>query len=235
LSFKLLAFDTSNDTCSCCLYVDGDILSRSERLPRRHAELLLSMVVNLLAEGGLTLGELDALAFGCGPGSFTGLRIASGVAQGLARGQNLPVVPVSSLRALAQGARRRWGWSTVHCLFDARMEEVYAGSFTADADGLMCAITAERVCPPQDLDFAVTAFSQGAGNGWTTYAELLDRQFGLKPNAKARAIDPEAVDVATLAVHDFAAGLAVRAADAVPVYLRHKVALTRAQREAGKG
>ena len=98
MSLKLLAFDTSNDTCSCCLHVDGESTSRRVREPRRHAELLLGMVVDLLAEGGLDLGELDALAFGRGPGSFTGLRIASGVAQGLARGRRLPVVPVSSLR-----------------------------------------------------------------------------------------------------------------------------------------
>lgn len=232
MSLKLLAFDTSNDTCSCCLHVDGESTSRRVREPRRHAELLLGMVVDLLAEGGLDLGELDALAFGRGPGSFTGLRIASGVAQGLARGRRLPVVPVSSLRALAQGARRRWHWSRVHCLFDARMDEVYAGSFAVGDSGLMEAVSVEQVRSPHNLELDRTGPWEGAGGGWTPYAELLAQRFGLRPDEDARNIDPEAVDVAALAAHDFAAGLTVSAAEAVPVYLRNQVALTRAQRAA---
>ncbi|MEM7192433.1 MAG: tRNA (adenosine(37)-N6)-threonylcarbamoyltransferase complex dimerization subunit type 1 TsaB [Pseudomonadota bacterium] len=234
MPLKLLAFDTSNDTCSCCLYLEGAMHVRSEVVPRKHAELLLEMVVSLLAEGGAQLSELDALAFGRGPGSFTGLRIASGVAQGLAHGQNLPVVPVSSLRALAEGGRRQFGWTHAHCLFDARMGEVYAGSFAVDATGLMAAVTEERVCPPEDLALETGPQWHGAGAGWTAYAELLGDRFGLRPDEQARTLDPQAHDVAMLAVADHAAGLAVRAAEAVPVYLRNKVALTRAEREAGK-
>ena len=132
---KLLAIDTSTEACSAALGIGGDVRERYEFAPRQHAELILPMVDALLAEGQIKLKDLDGLAFGRGPGAFTGVRIATGVIQGLAFGAGLPVVPVSSLAALAQGAAP--GHSSIMSAFDARMGEVYWGAFAVDKQGLV--------------------------------------------------------------------------------------------------
>ena len=140
---KLLAIDTSEDACSAALCVGDEILERFEIAPRRHTELILPMMDGLLAEAGLSLRGLDALAFARGPGSFTGIRIATSIVQGAALGAGLAVVPVSSLQALAQGARRLHGAGQVLSALDARMREVYWGAYRADDAGIMTEVVAE--------------------------------------------------------------------------------------------
>ena len=145
---KLLAIDTSGDACSAALLLDGEIVQHAELAPRRHGELILPMMQGLLDQAGIALGALDALAFGRGPGSFTGVRIAAAVIQGAAFGAGLPVVPVSTLAALAQGQFRRGGQQRLLSALDARMNEVYWGGFTIGPDALATPCGAELVCPP---------------------------------------------------------------------------------------
>ena len=128
MAVKLLAIDTAESACSAALLVDGAVLSRMEQAVRGHSERILPMMQSLLSEAGYSLNDLDALAFGRGPGSFTGLRIAAGVIQGSALGAGLPVVPVSTLQTLAQGAFRMHGARQVLSALDARMAEVYWGA-----------------------------------------------------------------------------------------------------------
>ena len=228
-SLKLLAIETASDACSCALLADGDCFERHRLAPRQHAELVLSMVRELLAEARLELAGLDALAFGCGPGSFTGLRVAAGVVQGLAYAANLPVVPVSSLQALAQGARRESGSARVLAAFDARMGEVYWGVYEDRGGGLMSACMHDRVSAPEAVPLPGGSGWLGAGEGWGAYPRLLgerigERLSGTEPDRLARALD-----VATLARAAHAGGAGVSAARALPVYVRNEVARKRRQ------
>ena len=125
---KLLALDTATEACSVALNIDGELTEHYELLPRRHSRELLPMVEKIIAAAGLSLTQLDAVAFGCGPGAFTGLRVATAMAQGLAFGADLPVIPVSTLAALAQQAHRCYQSTHVLAAIDARMDEVYWGT-----------------------------------------------------------------------------------------------------------
>jgi tRNA threonylcarbamoyladenosine biosynthesis protein TsaB len=224
---KLLAIETAGDACSCAVLRDGDTYERHLTAPRRHAELILPMVRELLDEAGLALDDLDALAFGRGPGSFTGLRVAAGVIQGLAFGADLPVVPVSSLQALAQGAFRQSGSGRVLAAFDARMGEVYWGAYQADGAGLMAVRIEDCASAPNAVPVPSTGEWLGAGDGWGTYAEELAERVGAmlagtEPERMARALD-----VAILARAAHARGESVPASRALPVYVRNEVARKR--------
>lgn len=220
---SLLAIDTTEDACSAALLTGDAIEERFEIAPRRHSELILPMMDGLLAEAGLRLPDLDAVAFGRGPGAFTGLRIAAAVAQGAAFGAGLPVVPVSSLQALAQGARRLHGADRVLSAFDARMGEVYWGAFAADPQGVMRALLAESVSAPDSVPVPDAGAWHAAGSGWVAYADVLAARCGA-PTAMDGAALVHAQDVATLAAQLFREGAAVAAEDALPVYLRDQVA-----------
>jgi tRNA threonylcarbamoyladenosine biosynthesis protein TsaB len=223
---KLLAIDTATEACSAALLIDGDIRERSVLAPREHARLILPMIESLLDEADLPLASLDALAFGRGPGSFTGLRIAAGVVQGLALGAALPVVAVSDLAALAAGAMRRHGWPAVLAALDARMGEVYWAGYLRDEAGLPVAATGEAVSPP----LAVRADPErdwcGAGPGWAAHGPTLAAALGRDVPRDGGCL-PQASEVARLAARDFARGAAVAADQALPVYLRDRVAWTR--------
>ncbi len=226
---KLLAIETAGDACSCAVLVDENCFERHRIAPRRHAELVLSMVQELLDEAGLELSNLDALAFGRGPGSFTGVRVAAGVVQGLAYGADLPVVPVSSLQALAQGAFRESGRARVLAAFDARMGEVYWGVYEDDGSGLMTARMDDLASAPDAVPLPSGGGWLGAGEGWRAYAPVLtarvgDKLAGIEPDRLARA-----VDVASLASAAHARGDSVTAARALPVYVRNNVARKRGQ------
>jgi tRNA threonylcarbamoyladenosine biosynthesis protein TsaB len=223
---SLLAIDTTEDACSAALLTGETVEERFEIAPRRHSELILPMMDELLAAAGLHLADLDAMAFGRGPGAFTGLRIAASVAQGAAFGAGLPVVPVSSLQALAQGARRVHGADRVLTAFDARMGEVYWGAFAADDDGVMRAVLAESVCSPGNVAVPGPGDWHAAGSGWGAYPDALSARCGVPVAVDAGAL-VHAQDVAILAARLFREGAAVAAEEALPVYLRNQVAWAR--------
>lgn len=161
---KLLALETATEACSAALWVDGRVLARFQHAPRLQTELMLPMVDELLAEAGIRLNDLDAIAYSRGPGAFTGVRIAAAVAQGLAFGVDLPIIPVSSLQTLAQGVNREYGADRVLCVFDARMDEIYVGAYEKDKDGLMQPLAPERLGAAATVALPEGAFF-AAGNG----------------------------------------------------------------------
>ena len=224
---KLLAIDTSAEACSAALYLDGEVRERFAVQPQRQSELILPMMDGLLAEAGLTVAELDALAFGRGPGSFTGVRIATGVVQGAAFAADIPVVPVSTLAALAQGHLRETGHARVLAALDARMNEVYWAACTPDASGLMRALGGELIVPPSDAPLPPDGGWHGVGSAWGAYAAVLAERVGDRVTTVDGAAQCRARDIAWSAAADFAAGLAVPAEQALPVYLRDRVAWKR--------
>lgn len=234
---NLLALETATEACSVALLritADGrrEVVARRCHAPRQQTELILPMVNEVLAEAGLALSALHALAYSRGPGAFTGVRIAAAVTQGLALGADLPVVPVSSLQALAQGAARLRGAEAVLASFDARMQEIYAGAFHQDVSGLMQPLADEVACRPEAVPEAFrmawaaqveTGFEAkvGAGSGWATYGTLLAAT--LPVGAQAGELEPDAEDVAILALPLWQVGAAVAPEFALPVYLRDDV------------
>ena len=227
MSATILAIDTTESACSAALLYGGCVAERFEPAARRHNEVLLPMIDALLAAAGLAVARLDAIAFARGPGSFTGVRIAAAVAQGLAFAGDLPVVTVSSLQALAQGAGRAHGRSDVLAAFDARMGEVYWGVFGADAAGALTPLAPERVCAPNAVSVVPGRRDWlAAGSGWDAHGAALCDALGFAPEVVA-GLGVHARDVADLAAAAFARGEAVSAVDALPVYLRDEVAWTR--------
>ena len=229
---KILALDTASGMCSVALSVDGVVATRELLTARDHARELLPMIRDLLAEAGLVLAQLDALAFGRGPGSFTGLRVAASVVQGLAFGAGLPVLPVSDLRALAlQGlAEAPAGLvptGVLACL-DARMHEVY-GAFFPVTDAGLPADAAERVVAPALLvaDLLEADGDRrtwlGIGKGFGAYADAFE-PLGIPRSHWLSDAEPRAREIVRLGVADFTAGLARPPEVAVPVYLRDQVA-----------
>ncbi len=217
---KILSLDTTEQACSAALLLDDEVVERFEVAPRRHSRLLLPMIESLLAEADLALAGLDALAFARGPGSFTGVRIATAVAQGLAVAAEVPLVPVSSLLALAQGAAREHGADRVLALLDARMQEVYALACVRGEEGLMQPLAGEQVCSPQAVDLPGDGDWRFAGSGAEAYDEVLGRLGG----TLLGGCEIHAQDVARLAVPACRAGRTVAPEAALPVYLRDQVA-----------
>jgi tRNA threonylcarbamoyladenosine biosynthesis protein TsaB len=217
---KLLALDTSTEYCSAALLVDGKAYAREIRAVQRHSELLLGMIHELLGENGLTLKELDGIAYGEGPGSFTGLRIACGVVQGLAFGAALPVVGVGTLLAIAEGTAK----PRVVCCLDARMNEVYFAAYSRGESGWEV-VHEPRVCPPAFVPELAGTGWFACGSGFSAYGETLTSRYA----GQISAVDPEryphARDIAVLAAPSFESGEARTAEHALPVYLRDKVAL----------
>lgn len=221
---RLLAIDTATEACSAALWLDGELLTRCRREPRRHAELILPLMQELLDEAGIALAALDALAFGRGPGSFTGVRIATGVVQGAALGAGLPVVPVSTLATLAQGALRRHGRPRVLAAFDARMGELYWGIFERDDEGLMRPLSGELVAPATQVPLPAEGEWFGAGSGWQAGGNELAARLGPALAGSDPTLVSDARDLAPLAVRGLQRGEAVAAERVLPVYLRDRVA-----------
>jgi len=220
---KLLTLDTSTEACSCALYLDGEIQDRSKIAPRQHSTLILPMADELLAEAGLKPTQLDGLAFGCGPGSFTGLRIACGVVQGIAFAADIPVAPVSSLAALAQAAYTEEGAISVLAAIDARMSEVYFGCYVIDKQGIMRCDGEELVCAPHDISLPNAGQWHGVGSGWATYADKFIAKLGDAIQDYQGEKYPQARAIIPLALAAFQEGKIVSADGALPVYLRNKV------------
>ncbi|MDB2384739.1 tRNA (adenosine(37)-N6)-threonylcarbamoyltransferase complex dimerization subunit type 1 TsaB [Endozoicomonas sp.] len=223
---KLLALDTATEACSVALNIDGELTEHYELLPRRHSRELLPMVDALLSEAGWVLSDIDALAFGCGPGAFTGLRVATAMAQGLAFAVDIPVIPVSTLATLAQQAYRCYGSTHVLSAIDARMDEVYWGVF-AEENQLMMPQQQEAVIKPEKVSLppAESVKWTGIGTGWT-YRERL----AISVETCYDQALPHALDIAVLAAADFSRGRLLPAEKAMPVYLRDKVALKKSER-----
>jgi tRNA threonylcarbamoyladenosine biosynthesis protein TsaB len=232
---KLLAIDTATEALSVAVWNDGEVREHFEVIGRGHAERVLPLVDRLLAEAGWSLASLDAIAFGRGPGAFTGVRIAVSTAQGLAFGAGLPLVPVSDLAALgrraldAAAAKGTLADAALACL-DARMGEVYAALVHGIPQGGV-QLAFESLRKPGTLDPGEVAPSLrlvGAGHGWSAYPELAQAWTG-----RLASIDPDllprADEIAALAAIEVAAGRALPADEAQPVYLRDDVA-TRSHR-----
>lgn len=229
----VLAIDTATDACSAALFVDGAVHQDFRIAPREHARLLLPMIDRLLADAGLVPAQLDAVAFGRGPGSFTGLRIAAGITQGIAYGLDVPVVPVSTLAALAAGALRELGAKRVLTALDARMSEVYWGAFDTDADAALHPVGEETVCAPAAVPVPDGAGWFGVGSGWDAYADALAARCGTALAATRGDRRPQAFDIALLAAAAVARGEALAPELALPVYLRDRVADKPSERGAG--
>ncbi|WP_114418701.1 tRNA (adenosine(37)-N6)-threonylcarbamoyltransferase complex dimerization subunit type 1 TsaB [Marinospirillum perlucidum] len=220
---KILALDTSSEACSVALWKEGEILEDFRILPRQHAQALLPQIKQLLAEAGVSLSQLDALAFGRGPGSFTGLRIAASTAQGLALAQDLPLLPISTLQALAWTAQKHYYARKILTLLDARMDEVYWCAWQGQEETPQ-ALMAEALNRPEEVEPPLTDDQDWLliGSG----AAFRDR---LPPwvqgHIQQEIIDvhPRAGAMAALAHLAWEKGEAVDAAEAQPVYLRDQV------------
>lgn len=217
----LLALETATHRLSVALWLDGRIVERAAELPNGSSEWLLPNVRGLLAEAGIAAKALDGIAFGAGPGSFTGLRLAAGCAQGLAYGLDLPVLGISTLAALALAS----GECKAYACLDARMNEVYVAAYENAAETL-----APLVCPPEQAPVLTGEGWVACGDGFASYGSRLPRFERIRPELR-----PTATAVATLAAPRFARGEGVPAAEAQPIYVRDKVALTTAERLARGG
>jgi tRNA threonylcarbamoyladenosine biosynthesis protein TsaB len=231
---KILAIETATETCSVALLCNDEVTARYEHRPQKQAHLVLPMVDELMANAGLKPSQLDAVAFGVGPGSFTGLRIAAAVTQAIAVTADLPVVPVSTLAALAQGVFRQHQFQAVLASIDARMKEVYWGVYKLDNNSLMQLQDKEYVLPPDHVPLPPAGNWIGAGSGWRAHSKELESRVN-QPLAEILEDSwPQAQDVLTLAIPLYQQGKTVTAERAEPVYLRNKVAKSIAERQAEK-
>lgn len=218
---NLLAIETSTETCSVALSVNGELVENYQHAPRQHAELLLPWVGQLTAAAGIGFSSIDAIVFSRGPGSFTSLRIGIGVVQGLAWAANRPVIPVSSLAATAQTAVEK-GVTSALVALDARMNEVFTGAFEINGNGVMVPVSTEKVCSPEEVAAPTHGETFGIGNGFDRYTalgELSGQLAGVHTD-----IWPKASSMLPLAGEWLNSNEPLRAEQAQPVYLRDNVA-----------
>ena len=222
----ILAIETSSELASCAL-IDGDtLLWRESNGVRTHSQSILPMVQELLAEAGIALSACSAIAFGAGPGSFTGVRTACGIAQGLAFGANLPVIPLVTLAAMAQACHAASGATEVLAILDARMGEVYWAQYRL-AGGAWTIVAEPALCAPADVAPLAAAGLVACGNGLSAYPDAFaGRDFAAGALAEIMPHARELAQLARLATHT------VSAAEAQPLYLRNKIAYTSAERQA---
>ncbi|MCW8092542.1 tRNA (adenosine(37)-N6)-threonylcarbamoyltransferase complex dimerization subunit type 1 TsaB [Alteromonas sp. ASW11-130] len=217
---NILAIDTATEACSVALLKDNKVQAKFELCPQQHSQRLLPMVDEILAQAAIKLDKLDALAFGRGPGSFTGVRIATGMVQGLAFGATLPVVGVSTLAAMAQQCFTQTDATTCACAIDARMSEVYFAVYQQREEGLVELIK-EQVCSPATAAAHLEGLTYTAvGTGWNAYPELQQKR------VTGIAVDilyPAAEFMLPLAIKAISNQEAVTAEKVSPVYLRDKV------------
>jgi len=220
---KLLAIDTTESGCSAALHIDGENHGIFELAPRKHSELILPMIDRVLSDAGVSQKQLDAVAFCRGPGSFTGVRIAAAVSQGLAVAQDLPIVAISSLTALAQGCYRRLGKIQVLAGLDARMSEVYWSACEL-SEGVMQAIDNEVVSRIEHLSPTQGDQWWGVGSAWDEFESELQDQFAGQVQGVDKGQTIDALDVAVLGAVAYENGEIVSIDQAVPIYLRDDVA-----------
>jgi tRNA threonylcarbamoyladenosine biosynthesis protein TsaB len=227
---NILALECSTEILSVAVYAAGELRERVEQTGKRHGDVLLPMIDAALADAGVDKLSLHAVAFGRGPGAFTGVRMAVAAAQGIAYGLDIPAIPVSSLAALAQEGFDRGAAPPMLALADARMGEVYAGFFDVGADGLVYAIGEERLAIPEALSLPGDDVWCVLGPGFHAYRQALDRALGYRADGVTRSCFPQASTIARLAARELREGRVVAAAQALPVYLRDKVAMTTQER-----
>lgn len=217
---KILALETSTELCSAALWLDGRVDAREVVAGQRNSELLLPMVDDLLGSRGFAARDLDGIAFGSGPGAFTGVRIACGVAQGIAFGIDVPVIGIGTLLALAQAA----GASRVVCCLDARMGEVYHAAYELRGDDWH-EVHAPGLYKPSAVPQLPDGQWTGCGSGFAAYRDELGARYAGSVGRVVENLLPHARQIAILAAKQFARGNGVDAADAAPLYVRNKVAL----------
>ncbi|MBX3661892.1 MAG: tRNA (adenosine(37)-N6)-threonylcarbamoyltransferase complex dimerization subunit type 1 TsaB [Burkholderiales bacterium] len=222
---NILALDASTEHCSAAVWRDGVIFGREARAGQSHSEMLIGMADAALAEAGVALPALSGIAFGAGPGSFTGLRVACAVAQGLAFPSDIPLAGIGTLQALAAGC----GGDAVICCLDARMGEVYHAAYLREGTGYR-EVSAPRVCAPQAVPELPAARWTGCGSGFAVHGDVLRRRYGAQLDTVIAGLAPQARDIARLAAPVFAAGGGVRAEAAAPYYVRDRVALKTGER-----
>ncbi|OTA19993.1 tRNA threonylcarbamoyladenosine biosynthesis protein TsaB [Xenorhabdus beddingii] len=223
MSTRILAIDTATEACSVALWNEGVVEAQFEISPREHTQRILPMVQNVLSKGNVSLQQLNVLAFGRGPGSFTGVRIGVGIAQGLALGAELPMLGISSLKTMAQGAFRLKGATNVLVAIDARMGEIYWGQYSRNLQGEWQGDETEAVLKPEQAQEMMSSLSGEwaiAGTGWEAYPQLLDSHLTL---VTSDITLPHAEDMLPLAIQMWEAGEATLVEHAEPVYLRNEV------------
>ncbi len=222
MSSRILAVDTATEACSVALLCDGEIISRFAISPREHTQKVLPMVEDVLSQAGMTLNQLDALAFGRGPGSFTGVRIGVGIAQGLALGANLPMIGISSLMTLAEGVYRLYGQSKVLTAIDARMSEIYCAQYQRAENGIWLGEETEAVMRPELFKQKISHLTEQwsiAGTGWKAYPQLSENLVLMESSVEL----PAAQDMLPIAEHLWLAGKIQAVEDVEPTYLRNEV------------
>jgi len=223
---NILALDTSTEYCSVALWRDGTIIERCDLVGQRHSEMLIAMVDALLKDSGFGIKDVDGIAFGMGPGSFTGVRIACGSTQGLALGANLPVAGVCTLQALAEAS----GKLRVIAALDARMGELYLAAYEK-RDGIWTTVIEPCLCRPEDAPILSGSDWFGAGSGFAAHGDALARRYAGQLQGVDGGAIPRAAAIAALGAARFALGQGVDAAEALPLYLRDRVALKTSERE----
>lgn len=223
---KILALETSTEFCSVALYLNGKTLNKEVLAERRHSEILLPMIQEMLSEVELTLQQIDGIAFGAGPGSFTGLRIACGVAQGLAYAANLPVVGISTLEAVAQ----KIGEQKIIVALDARMGEIYHAAYQKLTSHDWKVISPPTLCFPHHAPSLSNNRWHGCGGGFDVYHKELSTVYSKNIQQIHYGLHPQAAEIAQLALPKFSDGSNTDPTLALPVYIRNKVALKENER-----
>ena len=220
---RILAINSASDFCSVAIFEAGDASVRSGITQRDHGDAVLDMIDQMLKETGYKKSSIDALAFACGPGAFTSLRIGAGITQGLAVGIDRPVVPVSSLAVLAHGVFRHYQRQRTLVAIDARMEQVYYAAYETTKLGDTQLISEVRVCDPADMRWPSGAWAS-VGIGWEVYADEIQSDSSLK--YMGAGAEDSAIDVAYLAESIVDEGEALSPEYALPVYVRDRVVHT---------
>jgi tRNA threonylcarbamoyladenosine biosynthesis protein TsaB len=217
---KILAIDTSLSACSAAILVDDRIQEHFIETPRQQAEMILPMIEQLLNQATLKLSDLQAIAFGAGPGSFTGMRVAAATIQGLAFANNIPVIRISTLQALAQHAFRKFGTQRALTCIDAQRQQIYWGIYLLGSNKLMQPLQTDNLSLPEAVTVPQEQHWTGIGNGWLLHEKILRERCGEKLENVMPEIQPHAQDVALLAASAFKQGKIETAEQALPIYLR---------------
>lgn len=223
---KILSLDTSSDACSCAILKDGELFTDQRVLKQKHANLILSMIEAQCQQAELSLSDLDCIAFAHGPGSFTGIRIAISVSQGLAFANNTPIVALSSLRALAYGSYREHGTKSVIAAIDARMGEIYFSAYHCQANDAIADIEDCLLKPSELPEIKVSDNWIGVGSAWDVFQPAMQGKYPLQERFPSANV--QAQDIALLAQQDFQAGKAISVEQVQANYLRNKVAKAKA-------